>query len=244
MTSANLKTKPLSEQVAVVTGGGTGIGRAFAEALALAGARVVIASRRRELLDRAAGELNRQAGSERVFTYAFDLRERAQTDALVRHTADRFGSLDILINNSGLAVPETVERITDEGWDEVLETNLRGAMWLVRAALPLMSGQDFGDIVNVSSQAGKHGYADVPSYCASKWGLLGFAESVRDHVRKTGANVRVFNLCPGLVDVERTAPGDAPREGFVHVSNMARALMFALSLDREVVLEDISIYSR
>jgi 3-oxoacyl-[acyl-carrier protein] reductase len=240
----NWKTKPFSEQVALVTGGGTGIGRAFAGALAAAGARVCIASRSEATLRRTADELNAAAGAERVFPYAFDVRAREECEALVGHCVGRFGSLDVLVNNSGLAVPETVEGMTDEGWETVLQTNLKGAMWLVRAALPLMAAREFGDVVNVSSQAGKHGYADVPSYCASKWGLLGFAESVRDHARKTGANVRVFNLCPGLVDVENTAADAAPRPGFVHVSNMARALMFALSLDRDVVLEDINIYAR
>ncbi|MBV8859669.1 MAG: SDR family oxidoreductase [Acidobacteria bacterium] len=239
-----LKTKPFSEQVALVTGGGTGIGRAFAEALTAAGARVFIASRRRDALETAAAEINERVGSERVFTYAFDVRERGQCEALVGHVTERFGSLDVLVNNSGLAVPETVEEITEEGWETVLTTNLKGAMWLVRAALPGMAAREFGDIVNVSSQAGKHGYADVPSYCASKWGLLGFAESVRDHVRKTGANVRVFNFCPGLVDVEHTGADAEPRPGFVHVSNMAKTLMYALSLDRNVVLEDINIYAR
>ena len=239
-----LKTRPLTEQVAVVTGGGTGIGRAFAGALAGACVRVVIASRREDVLRRTADELNESAGAERVFPYAFDVRERGACEALVSHTVERHGALDVLVNNSGLAVPETVEELTDEGWDKVLETNLKGAMWLVRAALPEMTRRDFGDIVNVSSQAGKHGYADVPSYCASKWGLLGFAESVRDHARKSGANVRVFNFCPGLVDVENTAPGASPRPGSVHVSNMARTLLYALSLEREVVLEDINIYAK
>ena len=238
------KTKPLGEQVALVTGGGTGIGRAFAAALSAAGARVCIASRSESALRRTAEELNSAAGAERVFTYAFDVRERPQCESLVSHCVERFGSLDVLINNSGLAVPETVDEITEEGWETVLSTNLKGAMWLVRASLPHMSARSFGDIVNVSSQAGKHGYADVPSYCASKWGLLGFAESVRDHARKTGANVRVFNLCPGLVDVENTAADAAPRPGFVHVSNMARTLLYVLSLDRDVVLEDINIYAR
>jgi NAD(P)-dependent dehydrogenase (short-subunit alcohol dehydrogenase family) len=239
-----LKTKPFSEQVALVTGGGTGIGRACSEALASAGARVVIASRSETVLRRTAESLNSAAGAERVFTYAFDVRAREQCEAAVRHCVERFGSLDVLVNNSGLAVPETVEEITEEGWDTVLETNLKGAMWLVRAALPLMAAQEFGDIVNVSSQAGKHGYADVPSYCASKWGLLGFAEATRDHVRRGGVNVRVFNFCPGLVDVENTAADAEPRQGFVHVSNMAKTLLYALSLDRNVVLEDINIYSR
>lgn len=239
-----MKTKLLAEQIAIVTGGGTGIGRAFTEALATAGAKVVIASRREDVLRRSADEINTTVGVERVFPYGVDIREPAQIEALVVDVFAKWQSIDLLINNSGLAVPETVEEITDEGWDTVMETNLRGVMQLVRAVLPHMRAGDFGDIVNVSSQAGKHGYADVPSYCASKFGLLGYAEALRDHVRKTGLNIRVFNLCPGLVDVENTALDQQPREGFIHVANLARTLLYALSLDRNVVLEDISLYSR
>jgi 3-oxoacyl-[acyl-carrier protein] reductase len=239
-----MKTKPFTEQVAIVTGGGTGIGRAFSEALVEAGARVVIAARREETLRRTADEINAKVKDERVFPYAFDVRNREQTEALVRYTVGRFGSINLLVNNAGLAVPETVREISDEGWDTVIDTNLRGAMWLVRAALSIMSAQDFGDVVNVSSQAGKHGYADVPSYCASKFGLLGFAEALRDDVRKSGANIRVFNFCPGLVDVDQTKEEETPRAGAIHVRNMARTLMYALSLDRDVVLEDINLYAR
>ncbi len=238
------KTKPLSDQIALVTGGGSGIGRAFTEALARAGARVVIASRREDVLRNTAEELNGKCGAERVFPYAFDIRDRRQIDALIDHVVGKWKSIDLLINNSGLAVPETVDQITEDGWDKVIETNLRGVMQLVRAALPHMIKNDFGDIVNVSSQAGKHGYADVPSYCASKFGLLGYAEGLRDHVRKTGANIRVFNFCPGLVDVENSAPDSKPRSGFIHVSNLARTLMYVLSLDRDVVLEDVNLYAR
>jgi NAD(P)-dependent dehydrogenase (short-subunit alcohol dehydrogenase family) len=239
-----MKTKPLSEQVAIVTGGGSGIGRALTEALATAGVKVVIASRRREVLRRTADEINAALGSERVFPYECDIRERGSIEELVHDVFGRWHSIDVLINNSGLAIPETVEEITDEGWDTVMETNLRGVMQLVRAVLPHMRAADFGDIVNISSQAGKHGYADVPAYCASKFGLLGYAEALRDHVRKEGANIRVFNFCPGLVDVDNTQPEQTPREGAVHVANMARTLMYALSLDRNVVLEDINIYAR
>src|SRR5258706_2560372 len=239
-----LKKKPFCDQVAIVTGGGTGIGRAFAEGLAAADLRVVIASRRPEVLDRTAAELNAKFGGERVVPYVFDIRSQAQIESLVGQIVDKWGSGDVLINNSGLAVPQTVDQITEDGWDQVMETNLRGVMQMVRAVLPHMIRNDFGDIINVSSQAGKHGYADVPSYCASKFGLLGYAEALRDHVRKTGANIRVFNFCPGLVDVENSAPDSPPRPGFIHGSNMPRTLMYALSLDRNVVLEDISIYAR
>jgi NADP-dependent 3-hydroxy acid dehydrogenase YdfG len=239
-----MKTKALSEQVAIVTGGGTGIGRAFSESLATAGTKVVIASRRASVLRRTADEINASVGTERVFPYEFDIRNPDQVDEFVNDVFARWQAVDLLINNSGLAVPETVDEITNAGWDKVMETNLRGVMQLVRAVLPHMIGNDFGDIVNVSSQAGKHGYADVPSYCASKFGLLGFAESLRDHVRKTGTNIRIFNFCPGLVDVENTAATQQARSGFIHVRNLAQTLMFVLSLDRNVVLEDINLYSR
>lgn len=239
-----MKSRALTDQVAIITGGGSGIGRAFAEALALAGVRVVIASRRVEVLRSTARDLNTGLGTERVFPYEFDIREPDQVDELARDVFKRWQAIDVLINNSGLAVPETVDAISDAGWDKVMETNLRGVMQLVRAILPYMRQNDFGDIVNISSQAGKHGYADVPSYCASKFGLLGYAEALRDDLRKSGANIRVFNFCPGLVDVENTQPDQQPRAGSIHVANMARTLMYALSLDRNVVLEDINIYGK
>ena len=239
-----MKSKPLTEQIAIVTGGGTGIGRAFTEALASAGTKVVIASRRDEVLRRTADEINAKLGTEQVFPYEFDIRNRAQVEELVADVYGRWQAIDVLVNNSGLAVPETVDNVTDDGWETVMDTNLRGVMQLVRAVVPFMRRNDFGDIVNVSSQAGKHGYADVPSYCASKFGLLGYAEALRDDVRKTGANIRVFNFCPGLVDVENSGIDQTPREGFVHVGNMARTLVYALSLDRNVVLEDLNIYAR
>ena len=244
MSVSEMKTKPLSEQVAIVTGGGTGIGRAFAAALASAGARVVIASRRTEVLRSTADEINASLGVERVFPYEFDIRVRAEVDELAADVYGRWQSIDVLVNNSGLAVPETVDNVTDDGWETVIDTNLRGVMQLVRAVLPFMRKNDFGDVVSVSSQAGKHGYADVPSYCASKFGLLGYAEALRDDVRKTGANIRVFNFCPGLVDVENFRSDQTPREGSIHVGNIARTLIYALSLDRNVVLEDIGIYAR
>jgi NADP-dependent 3-hydroxy acid dehydrogenase YdfG len=235
--------KPYAEQTALITGGATGIGRAFAEGLLAAGiGHLVIAARRKEILDQAAAEMNAKYG-RRVHPFAFDIRSRSQTEVLAEFASAVNGSVDILINNSGLAVAETVTEITDDGWDEVMETNLRGAMWLTQLLLPKMIEQDFGDIVNVSSQAGKNGYADVPAYCASKFGLLGFAESVRDDAQKRGANIRVFNLCPGLVDVE-TPHDQPPKPGFIHVRNMSKTVMYALSLDRNVNLEDISIYSR
>src|SRR2546425_9408212 len=87
-------------------------------------------------------------------------------------------------------------------------------------------------------------YTTLFRSCASKFGLLGYAEALRDHVRKADANIRVFNFCPGLVDVENTAADAKAKPGFIHVANMARTLMYALSLERNVLLEDVGLYAR
>ena len=239
-----MKNKAPADQIAIVTGGGTGIGRAITEALAAIGTTVVIASRRPDVLHQTANEINQTLGEEKVFSHSFDIRDQSQTESLVRQVVESWGAIDLLVNNSGLAVPETVTEITEDGWDKVMETNLRGVMRLVQLVLPFMQQADFGDVVNISSQAGKHGYADVPSYCASKFGLLGFAEALRDDLRKSNANIRVFNFCPGLVDVENMRSDQTPRPGFIHVGNMAKSVLYALSLDRNVVLEDIGIYAK
>jgi NADP-dependent 3-hydroxy acid dehydrogenase YdfG len=105
----SFKTKALSDQIALVTGGGTGIGRALTRALAAAGATVVIASRRDDVLRRTADEINQSVNAERAFPYAFDIRSLAQIEALVSSVINRWQTVDVLINNSGLAVPETVD---------------------------------------------------------------------------------------------------------------------------------------
>lgn len=238
------KNKLYTEQVALITGGATGIGLAFTQGLLSKGiGRIVIASRRTATLQATADVLNRQFQGGRVVPMAFDLCDRTSTEELIERIYANFGSIDILINNAGLAIAESIEAISADGWDQVMETNLRGAMWLSQLILPKMFAVNFGDIVNVSSQAGKHGYADVPSYCVSKFALLGLAESIRDEIRRRSANIRVINLCPGLVDVESDPNGPA-KSGFLHVRNLSASLLFALDLDRDVDLHDLGMTSR
>ena len=180
------------------------------------------------------------SGTERVHTYAFDVRVREQCEALVRHCAERFGSLDVLVNNSGLAVPETVEEITDEGWETVLPDEPEGR----DVARPRGAALGWRRRSSATSSTSRRRRASTatptcPRTAPRSGGSWASPESVRDHARKTGANVRVFNLCPaGLVDVEHTAPDAPPRPGFVHVSNMAKTLLYVLSLDRDAWLEE------
>jgi NAD(P)-dependent dehydrogenase (short-subunit alcohol dehydrogenase family) len=226
-------------QVGIVTGGGSGIGRAMAEALAARGMKVVIASRRREMLERVAQEIPGE-----VWPYAVDLRDLGGVQGLVRDTVNRYGRLDLVINNSGLAIAERLDQISDEHWNTVMDTNLRGAFWLLREAMPHFRKQGRGDVVNISSQAGLHGYSNVSSYCASKFGILGLGEALRNEAKEDGLDVRVFNFCPGMVDVDNTGADQQPRGGAIHVRNMVKLLMFALDLDRDVILDDLGIFAR
>lgn len=232
---------PLNEQVALITGGGSGIGRALAGGLLANGCKVVIASRRNEVIHRTAAELNAAYPKARVYPYVVDVRSADQTDRLVRWMHDTFGRVDILVNNAGVADHSDILGLTDDTWDYVMETNLRAAMWLMRGVLPGMKERNFGDIINIVSQAGRNGYGDVPAYCAAKHGLIGLGRAVNEGLQKEKRNIRVFNLCPSLVDVSNTAEQQVPREGTLHVRTMVKTMLFCLSLDRTVRLGEIDL---
>lgn len=229
----------LEGRVAIITGGGSGIGRAMAAGLAAKGMKVVIASRREDLLARVAAELG-----EHVSARACDLRELDSVQHLVNQTVSRFGRLDLVINNSGLAIAERLDTVSNEHWDIVMDTNLRGAFWLTREAMHQFRRQGQGDVVNISSQAGLHGYADVSTYCASKYALRGMGEALRQEAKADGLDVRVFTFCPGMVDVDHVGEHESPRPGAVHVRNMVKALLFVLELDRDVVVDDLGMFAR
>lgn len=232
---------PLNDQVAIVTGGGSGIGRTLAETLLSAGIKVVIASRNSDIIHRTAGELNAAYKKARAYPYVFDIRNEAQARRLVTWTRETLGRVDILVNNSGTADSEPLQRMDMATWDRVLETNLRGALFLMQEVLPEMLQRNSGDIINIVSQAGKNGYPNVPAYCASKHALLGLARSLDAELRLQKKNIRIFNILPSLVDVVNVADSASPREGTMHLRNLSRTLLFCLSLDREVRLGDIDL---
>lgn len=237
-------TVPFNEQVALVTGGGTGIGRAIAGMLLSMGVKVVIAARRTEVIHRAAAELNAAYPRARVYPYAFDVRDEAQTQRLVAWIHESFGRLDILVNNAGLADRGGISNLDTASWERVQETNLRGAMYLIRETLPGMKTRNHGDIISIVSQAGRNGYGDVPAYCAAKHGLIGLGRAVDEGLRAEKLNVRVVNLCPSLVDVENVGENQLPRAGTMHVRTLAKTVQFCLTLDRNVRLGELDLMAQ
>jgi len=196
-------------KVAMVTGGSRGIGRAVVEALLGAGYRVFFASRSPDSVTRALAELRSRHG-EAVAGRPLDVRRQEQVDAFVDWVIAEAGRVDCLVNNAGLGAFGPVYGLSGDQWREVLETNLSGAFYCVRAVAGTMKEQGAGWIFNVGSLASKNAMVGGAAYNASKFGLLGLSEAAMLDLRQFG--VRVAAILPGSVDTSfgnpRTRGGD------------------------------------
>jgi NAD(P)-dependent dehydrogenase (short-subunit alcohol dehydrogenase family) len=182
-------------KAALVTGASSGLGRATAIALARAGADVALAARSKDELEGAKGEISELG--RRALTLPLDLASETDTAEAVGRTFEAFGRIDILINAAGTDAPGTVEELSVEGWDRTLDVNLRAPFLLSKAAFPHMREAGSGTIVNISSVAGKKGWANASAYCASKFGLTGFTQALADEGKKHG--IRAIVLYPGAM---------------------------------------------
>jgi dihydroanticapsin dehydrogenase len=195
----------LADKVALITGAGSGIGRAIAAAFAREGARVGINYCRNAEGAARTLELVRAEGGEGVLLQA-DVAEGAQVAAMVRELEERFQRIDVLVNNSGIGTSTCPDRVADmdEGdWDRVLDVNLKGAMLTCRAVLPGMIRRKRGSIVNISSIRGLLGNPNLASYCASKGGEVLLTRSMALDYAPCG--VRVNCICPGFILSEMLA---------------------------------------
>lgn len=229
----------LKGKTAIITGGGSGIGKAIAAAFVKEGINTVIASRRLEVLENTAQELN-SFNSGRAASVKCDVRKHNDVINTVNFTKETFGTVDILVNNSGLGVSKYVIDCPEEEWDLVLETNLKGTFLMTKEVLPLMKKQKSGYIINISSQAGKHGYPNSAPYCASKFGLLGFAEALQTEVRDYG--IHVHSLCPALVQVPAPENESGIVPGVLQTEDLASTVMFLLKQPRRIKYEDIGLF--
>jgi NADP-dependent 3-hydroxy acid dehydrogenase YdfG len=229
----------LNGKTTIITGGGSGIGFAIARALVNEGVNLIIAARRKDVLMKSADELN-ALGKGKVVPVVCDLRKKGDIVTVVKTAKERFSSIDILINNAGLGVSSGIVDCTDEEWDLVLDTNLKGVFWMIRETLPTMIAQRSGYIINIASQAGKHGYRNAGPYCASKFGLLGLSEAVQLEVREFG--IIVHSLCPALVQVPPPATEREMNDDVLQVEDLASTVMFLLAQPKRIKYENIGLY--
>jgi NADP-dependent 3-hydroxy acid dehydrogenase YdfG len=192
--------RPLAGRVALVTGASSGIGEATAVALAQAGAAVAVGARRRERLDALAGRL-RESGAT-VLTLDLDVTDEPACRAAVARTREELGGLDVLVNNAGVMLLGTIRGADTEEWRRMVHTNVLGLMYMTHAAIDGMVAQGSGDVVNVSSVAGRTARKGAGVYNASKWAVNAFSESLRQEVTTSG--VRVSLVEPGAVATELT----------------------------------------
>ena len=188
-------SSPLLGAVALVTGGNRGIGRAIALRLAELGASVAICGRDAQVLAAAEAEL-KKSGSP-VHSQLADVSRSAEVTALVDKTQAALGPISILVNNAGIGLFGPAHVKTEVDWDRVLNINLKSVFLVSRAVVPSMIKHGAGDIINISSLAGRNAFAGGGIYCASKWGLQGLSACMAEDLREHG--IRVSVICPGSV---------------------------------------------
>jgi NADP-dependent 3-hydroxy acid dehydrogenase YdfG len=233
----------LADKVAVVTGGGSGVGKAVARLFLDNGAKVVIAGRDIDKLRRAANELN--AGENLRYTAA-DVSDPQQCEALIRSAVEAFGRVDVLVNNAGANLKDrTLRELTPEAWDRMIRANLDGAFYCIRAVLPAMLARKDGVIVNVVSVAGKRANPlGGAAYVAAKFGMGALGLVLSNEEKDSG--VRVSNIYPGEIDTpilaHRPSPvTDAQRAVILKPEDVAEAVLFVASLPPRVSVPELVI---
>jgi NAD(P)-dependent dehydrogenase (short-subunit alcohol dehydrogenase family) len=193
--------RPLAEQVAVVTGSSRGIGAAIAEALAQAGATVVVTGRDQTSAEQVVANIAGDRGL--AWSHVLDVTRRKSIEALAAEVQQRHGRLDILVNNAGVnPIFTRLEKVKEADWDTILDTNLKGAFLCCQVFGPAMVARRRGCVVNVSSVLARSGYARMVPYCASKGGLEAFSRALA--LEWAPHNVRVNCVCPAMVETELT----------------------------------------
>jgi NAD(P)-dependent dehydrogenase (short-subunit alcohol dehydrogenase family) len=199
-----MKFMKLSGKTALITGGGRGIGRAVAFALAREGARVLVVARTTSEVERVARELTEECGTEALHAVCdvSDAESVARAYAVADEFAGREG-VHVLVNNAGIAESAPLSKTDDEMWQRHLSINLTGTFYLTRAAIPRMVERGWGRVINIASIAGKTGAPYISAYSASKHGVLGLTRSVALEVASKGVTVNA--ICPGYVETGMTA---------------------------------------
>lgn len=226
--------RDLENSVALVTGASRGIGRATALALAAQGCRVALVGRDEDALGRVADEC------EGAIPIVADLTDRAAPDRIVREATSALGPINVLVNNAGVGHAGSVLTAPWPEYQAMLDVNLTAVMRLTHRALPSIRKADWGALIFIASVSSKETYAGGSGYCATKFGVLGFAGAVFQDVRAHG--IKVTSICPGWVDTDMIRDVGLPPDRMLRAEDVADAVVFAARMPAsacvtEMVLE-------
>jgi len=227
----------LQHKIALVTGAGRGIGKSIAHALAREGASVVVAARSSSEVDALARAIVAEGG--KALSVPADVSIEADVSKLVERTVEAFGRIDILVNNAGIGSFAPVTRLATDDFDRMWSVNMRGVFLCTKAVLPSMMKQKSGDIVNVSSLAGRNAFVGGAGYAATKWALIGFSRCLMLEVREF--NIRVITLCPGSVDTGFGGGSAKHSDAIPKAEDIAQVTVDTLSLPRNVMVSEVDI---
>jgi len=212
---------PLQGQVAVITGSGRGIGGAVALKLSELGAHAVLCGRSRTALEKTAAAIKDAGG--KTSAIQCDVTDLRAVELMAKQIEQSFQRLDVLVNNAGISGPSgPLLQLPPEAWDEVMNTNLRGVYYCIRALAPLMVKARAGHIINISSLAGKNPVPQLAAYSASKWGLNGLTYSVAEELR--AHNIRVSVVCPGSVHTDFSPHAGKNAEKMLQAEDVAHVV--------------------
>ena len=202
----------LVKQTAIITGSTRGIGKETALLLLNNGMNVIISSKSQDSVDNAIQEIHDKFPSkkENILGLKCDVSKYSDVKSLVDVSVKRFGRIDVLVNNAGIVYFKSIMDTTEEEWNKTIDTNSKGVFLFTKEVIPYMIENKSGVIVNVSSGAGKSGFPNLSAYCASKFGVIGFTESIAKEV--SNYNVKVMTICSGGVDTKMI--GDIVRDGY------------------------------
>ncbi len=227
-------------KTAIVTGAGSGIGQAISLALCHNGVNVGACSRSISGLDELSVKTDGMKGE--VYCATVDVRNGNALQSFVKSVHERFGSIDILIANAGIGIFKSIQEMTEEDFTEVMSVNMMGVFHSVKAVLSFMLEKKAGDVILISSLAGKHGIAGGAAYCASKYALRGFAESLLHDLRHDG--IRTITLYPGSVDTSfssRKKSHTSSKHEILYPEDVADAVIAALTAPRRATISEIDI---
>jgi 3-oxoacyl-[acyl-carrier protein] reductase len=233
----------LKNRSAIITGAGKGIGKSVAIALAAEGVNLGLIARTSSDLEALQAELANKYGVKVAIAKA-DVSVKSDVDQAVATLKESLGSIDILINNAGIASFGTVLDMDPDEWERIIQTNVMGTYYVTRAALPTMLEQSSGSIINIASTAGERGFATGSAYCASKFAVIGLTEALMQEVRKS--NIRVTALTPSTVNTELASNaglkiGDEDR--MMQAEDVAELVLAALKLPDRVFIRTAGIWT-